>query len=162
MGHETTDKQHCFPCESHYDMVCISLSWVKWEVCVQLGTELANLLNIVSFLCCTFFLFIPAFSPGGIKVKYSVKELLDVEERDGGREGRRKYSADLSVRLPAEKLSTLCFGKVINFSLFCYKTASHFLCCRFIGTFGHTLSSSAQSKYNSYFFRLYSSKCSYR
>lgn len=47
--------------------------------------ELNCLLNIGSFPFCPFthFLFIPVFSPKGIKVKYSVNALLDVEERDG-------------------------------------------------------------------------------
>lgn len=47
-----------------------------------------------------------------------VDKLLDVEGRDGEREGERALQ-NLSVLLPVEKLSTLRFERVINFCLFC-------------------------------------------
>lgn len=53
---------------------------------VQLGTEPPKSPEYGSFLYCTFFfvcfLFILS-SPKGIKVKHSVNESLDVEEREG-------------------------------------------------------------------------------
>ena len=125
--------------------VCTAGHWI-WA---------ANLLNIGSFLYCTFFSIYSRILTRRHQGEVLCRWIIGCW-RERWREGRRKNSADSSVRLPAEKF-TLCFGKVINFCLFCWKTASHFLSCRFIGTFGHTLSSSAQSKYNSYFFWLYSS-----
>lgn len=85
----------------------------SWALSLQESSISGIFDHFCTVLLC--FLFILVFSPQGIKGQYSVKELLDVEEI----EEKRKSSADLSVRLPAEKLSTLCFRKVINFCLFC-------------------------------------------
>ncbi len=125
-----------YDCSFNLDLMR-AYSWYqseKWMISAKPGTELSNLQYIVSLLYCTFFLY--SIYSSVLSRWLQGKELCQWIIWCWGerwREGKRKCSADLSVRLPAAKLSSLCFSRVINSCLCCWKTASHFLCSRFIG-----------------------------